>query len=63
MFDALIDKLHSGRWLTLEITPPKGAMFQQTIEKIRALDLIKFIDAFTVTDNPLAKLKYGSLFA
>lgn len=34
-----------------------------TIEKIAALELDKYVDGFSTTDNPLAKLKYNALFA
>ncbi|GHV05363.1 hypothetical protein AGMMS50229_08500 [Campylobacterota bacterium] len=63
MFEKLKDKLLSGEWLTLETTPAKAASFAPIVERLRALDLPRFVDGFTVTDNPLAKLRYGSLFA
>lgn len=63
MFKPLIDKLQDGSWLTLETTPGKSATFQPVIDKLAVLDLGRKVDGFTVTDNPLAKLRYGSLFA
>ena len=63
MFKPLIEKLQTGSWLTLETTPGKSATFQPVIDKLAALDLGRKVDGFTVTDNPLAKLRYGSLFA
>lgn len=63
MFETLIDRLHSGKWLTLEVSPAKTARFEPTIEKLKELGIVDLIDGFTITDNPLAKLKYGSLFA
>lgn len=55
--------LASGKWQTLEISPAKTASLTPTIEKIKELDIAPLVDGFVVTDNPLAKLKYGSLFA
>ncbi len=62
MFDKLIDKLQNGDYITLETTPGHSPVFTPTIEKIEALGLDKLVDGFTTTDNPLAKLKYNSLF-
>ena len=63
MFDILIDKLESGTYITLETTPGHSATFSTTIDKIEDLGLDKLVDGFSTTDNPLAKLKYNSLFA
>lgn len=63
MFDTLIEKLNNGRYITLETTPGHSPVFTPTIEKIAALELDKYVDAFSTTDNPLAKLKYNALFA
>ncbi|QSZ41101.1 methylenetetrahydrofolate reductase [Sulfurimonas aquatica] len=63
MFDTLIEKLNSGTYITLETTPGHSPVFKPTIEKIAALELDKYVDAFSTTDNPLAKLKYNALFA
>jgi 5,10-methylenetetrahydrofolate reductase len=63
MFTELLEKLHSKRYVTLETTPPKGAQFSHIVDKIEALGLEKKVDGFSTTDNPLAKLKYNSLFA
>jgi len=62
LFDKLIDKLQNGDYITLETTPGHSPVFTPTIEKIEALGLDKLVDGFTTTDNPLAKLKYNSLF-
>ena len=63
MFDTLIDKLQNGTYITLETTPGHSAQFTPTIEKIEELGLHNLVDAFSTTDNPLAKLKYNALFA
>lgn len=63
MFDNLIQKLNNGTYITLETTPGHSPTFRPTIEKIAALELDKYVDAFSTTDNPLAKLKYNALFA
>ena len=63
MFDTLIDKLHNGTYITLETTPGHSAQFSPTIDKIEELGLHNLVDAFSTTDNPLAKLKYNALFA
>jgi 5,10-methylenetetrahydrofolate reductase len=63
LFDTLIEKLNSGTYITLETTPGHSPVFMPTIEKIAALELDKYVDGFSTTDNPLAKLKYNALFA
>ena len=63
MFDTLLQKLSSDTYITLETTPGHSAVFRPTIEKIAALELEKYVDGFSTTDNPLAKLKYNALFA
>ena len=63
MFDILLEKLNSGTYITLETTPGHSPTFAPTIEKIAELELDKYVDGFSTTDNPLAKLKYNSLFA
>ncbi|MEN8303174.1 MAG: methylenetetrahydrofolate reductase [Campylobacterota bacterium] len=63
MFDTLIDKLQNGTYITLETTPGHSAQFSPTIDKIEELGLHNLVDAFSTTDNPLAKLKYNALFA
>ena len=63
MFDTLLEKLNNKQYITLETTPGHTALFTPTIDKIAALDLDKYVDGFSTTDNPLAKLKYNALFA
>jgi 5,10-methylenetetrahydrofolate reductase len=63
LFDELINKLKNDTYITLETTPAHSPIFSPIIETIAALGLDKLVDGFTTTDNPLAKLKYNSLFA
>ena len=63
MFDTLLEKLNSDTYITLETTPGHSPVFTPTIDKIAALELDKYVDGFSTTDNPLAKLKYNALFA
>lgn len=63
MFDKLINKLKNDTYITLETTPGHAPTFTPVVDKIEELGLYKLVDAFTTTDNPLAKLKYNSLFA
>jgi len=63
LFDTLLEKLNNDTYITLETTPGHSAQFSPTIEKIAALELQKYVDGFSTTDNPLAKLKYNALFA
>ena len=62
MFNTLIDKLHNGKYITLETTPGHSAVFTPTLDKIEALGLDQLVDGFSTTDNPLAKLKFNALF-
>lgn len=63
MFDKLIDTLNNDTFITLETTPAHSAKFAPIIEKIADLELDKYVNGFSTTDNPLAKLKYNALFA
>jgi len=63
LFDTLLEKLNNDTYITLETTPGHSPVFTPTIEKIAALELDKYVDGFSTTDNPLAKLKYNALFA
>ena len=63
MFDELINKLKNDTYITLETTPGHSPVFSPIIDKIEELGLQNYVDAFTTTDNPLAKLKYNALFA
>jgi 5,10-methylenetetrahydrofolate reductase len=48
-------------FFTLEITPLHGTGTNDIIKKIQNIRLINKIDAFIVTDNPLARLKSSSI--
>jgi len=63
LFDTLLEKLNNKTYITLETTPGHSPVFTPTIDKIAALELDKYVDGFSTTDNPLAKLKYNALFA
>jgi 5,10-methylenetetrahydrofolate reductase len=63
LFDELINKLKNDTYITLETTPSHSPIFSPILETIAELGLDKLVDGFTTTDNPLAKLKYNSLFA
>ena len=63
MFEVLQQKLKAGRYVTLETTPTHAASFRPVIDTISELGLAELVDGFSTTDNPLAKLKYNSLFA
>jgi len=63
MFETLIKTLEEDKYLTLETTPPHEPTMNNIIEKIEEYNLDKKVDGFSTTDNPLAKLKYGAMFA
>ncbi|WP_201523500.1 methylenetetrahydrofolate reductase [Aliarcobacter butzleri] len=63
MFKTLIQKLQEDTYLTLETTPQHEPSMHNIIEKIKKFNLQDKIDGFSCTDNPLAKLRYNSLFA
>jgi len=58
-----MNKLKNDTYITLETTPGHSPQFSPTIDKIAKLGLDRLVDGFSTTDNPLAKLKYNSLFA
>ncbi len=62
MTDALVKKLDSS-FLTLEITPPKSPDFSKTLDSVKSIKTLSKIDGVTITDNPLAKLKYSAILA
>ncbi|MCH9813757.1 MAG: methylenetetrahydrofolate reductase [Epsilonproteobacteria bacterium] len=63
MFEQFIEKLKNDSFLTLETTPKHSATFTPIIERIKELGLHKKVDGFSVTDSPLAKMRYSALFA
>jgi len=62
-FEAFIDKLQNDSFLTLETTPRHSASIDPILDRIEELALHEKVDGFSVTDSPLAKMKYSSLFA
>lgn len=64
MFEKFCKKLHSNKpFITVEISPPHGASIKPIIEKIEALKLHEQVAGFSVTDNPLAKLKMSGILS
>ncbi len=49
--------------ITVEITPSHGASISNIIDKIEKSGLEKMVDGFSVTDNPLAKLKMDAVLS
>ena len=62
MVDELIKQLNNS-FCSLEITPPKSTNLDEVLNSVSAIQKLGKIDAFVVTDNPLAKLKYSSTLA
>jgi len=63
LFNTLVNKLQNDTYISLETTPSHSPQFKPVVDKIEALGLQNHVDAFSTTDNPLAKLKYNALFA
>jgi 5,10-methylenetetrahydrofolate reductase len=63
MFEDFIEKLKNDSFLTLETTPKHSPVFTPVLDRIEELGLHEMVDGFSVTDSPLAKMKYSSLFA
>ena len=63
MFEKFINSLENEKFITLETTPKHSATFEPIIQTIKELDLHKKVNGFSVTDSPLAKMKYSALFA
>jgi len=63
MFETLIKTLEEDKYLTLETTPPHEPTMDNIMDKIEEYSLDKKVAGFSTTDNPLAKLKYGAMFA
>lgn len=63
MFEELLQKLQEDKYLTLETTPQHEPSMHNIIERIKKFKLQNKVDGFSCTDNPLAKLRYNSLFA
>lgn len=64
MFETFCKKLHSSEpFITVEITPPHGASMDALLNDIQKSGIAKKIAGFSVTDNPLAKLKMSSILS
>ncbi|MBD3794754.1 MAG: methylenetetrahydrofolate reductase [Epsilonproteobacteria bacterium] len=64
MFDTFCSKLHSDKpFITVEITPPHGSSMDKIIASIEDIGLHKKVAGFSVTDNPLAKLKMSAILS
>jgi 5,10-methylenetetrahydrofolate reductase len=64
MFDQFCQTLCSrDRYITVEVNPPHGASLDKIITSIRDVNLDKKITGFSVTDNPLAKLKMSGVLS
>ncbi len=64
MFKTFCQNLHSGEpFITVEITPPHGASMNKIINDIEKSNIVNYISGFSVTDNPLAKLKMSAILS
>ncbi len=64
MFEKFCQKLHSNKlFITVEITPPHGASMEPILKEIERSNISSKIDGFSVTDNPLAKLKMSAVLS
>ncbi|MDR2635489.1 MAG: methylenetetrahydrofolate reductase, partial [Campylobacteraceae bacterium] len=61
MYLHLKSKIQSQKFISLEITPLHGVGSAAIFENINAVELKTKIDAFIVTDSPLARLKSDSV--
>jgi len=64
MFDKFCQKLCSDEpFITVEINPPHGASLDAVISKIKESGLNEKVSGYSVTDNPLAKLKMSGVLS
>ncbi len=64
MFDQFCHTLCSSEpFITVEVNPPHGASIDGIISNIREIGLQDKVTGFTVTDNPLAKLKMSGVLS
>lgn len=64
MIENMMRLLREGEFISVEITPRKSARFSPVVEKLQSCKNISAkACAFSVTDNPLAKLKYSAMLA
>ncbi len=64
MFQIFCQRLHSREpFITVEITPPHGASMEPILQAIERSEIHEKVTGFSVTDNPLAKLKMSSILS
>ena len=64
MFETFCQQLHSDQpFITVEITPPHGASMSPILEAIERSGIAEKVTGFSVTDNPLAKLKMSAVLS
>lgn len=64
IFEKFCNKLQSDEpFITVEITPPHGASMDNILNELENTRLYEKVAGFTVTDNPLARLKMSSVLA
>jgi len=64
MFDQFCQTLCSDKpYITVEVNPPHGASIDTLLEDIKSVGLHKKVTGFSVTDNPLAKLKMSGVLS
>ncbi len=64
MFKEFCQNLQNEKpFITVEISPPHGASMQNIIEDIDRAKLVDKISGFSVTDNPLARLKMSAILS
>ncbi|MDR0762153.1 MAG: methylenetetrahydrofolate reductase, partial [Campylobacteraceae bacterium] len=61
MYLQLKSKIQSQEFISLEIMPPHGGSSTDIFKKLDVVNLKNIIDAFVVTDSPLARLKSDSV--
>ena len=64
MFESFCQNLQGVRpFITVEITPPHGASMEPILQAIEAAGLPEKVSGFSVTDNPLARLKMSAILS
>ncbi len=64
MFDQFCETLCSDKpYITVEVNPPHGASIDSLLASIESVGLDKKVTGFSVTDNPLAKLKMSGVLS
>jgi len=64
MFDQFCKTLCSDKpYITVEVNPPHGASIDSLLASIESVGLDKKVTGFSVTDNPLAKLKMSGVLS